>query len=266
MTVTVSDILVPPESGDYRIDSLVYQDNGFWMNWNAWAAVNGTEVIDYCFELDGTDSSDWGLALTDAAEFTTAQRDDARDALAEVTKVTGIEFSEVSDPEEAEITFIYANLDTVAPGMSGYTTTFYNYWYSGANRVTSYDLTANIVLDPSTQGAADPEKGTVAFQILLHEVGHAIGLGHPFEAPEPLPARQDNTNKTVMSYTWRGNNKTGFRSLDKLALQWVYGTDGLGGEGAVNYDGFAREMAMPATGPSTGFDRLASLPGGFLAG
>ncbi|MBF0305356.1 MAG: matrixin family metalloprotease [Alphaproteobacteria bacterium] len=261
MTVTVSDILSPPASGDHRIDSLIYQENGFWMDWNAWGAVNDTDVIDFCFELDGTTATDWGLALTGAAEFTTAQRDDAIEALAEMTKVTGIQFRQVTDPTQAEIKFIYAELDNVAPGMSGYTTTTYNYRYSAGNRVTSYDLGAHIVLDPSIQGAADPEKGTAAFQILLHEVGHAIGLCHPFSAPSPLPTREDNTNKTVMSYTWKGGNKSGFRNYDRLALRYIYGADGLGGQGAVDYDASARVMAAT---PQPGLDRMAGLSPGLL--
>ena len=37
--------------------------------------------------------------------------------------------------------------------------------------------------------------------VLLHEIGHALGLKHPFEGFPTLSKEEDNTNYTVMSYT-----------------------------------------------------------------
>ncbi len=39
------------------------------------------------------------------------------------------------------------------------------------------------------------------FATLLHEIGHAIGLKHPFEGSTQLPSNLDKTNYTLMSYT-----------------------------------------------------------------
>jgi serralysin len=43
--------------------------------------------------------------------------------------------------------------------------------------------------------------GTYFFATMLHEVGHALGLKHPFEEASKLPAEYDNSRYTVMSYT-----------------------------------------------------------------
>ncbi|MBK7416372.1 MAG: hypothetical protein IPJ38_16005 [Dechloromonas sp.] len=37
-----------------------------------------------------------------------------------------------------------------------------------------------------------------------------------------------------MSYTWTGNNKTTYQSYDLLALQWIYGGDGLAANYGIN--------------------------------
>ena len=39
------------------------------------------------------------------------------------------------------------------------------------------------------------------FSTLMHEIGHALGLEHPFEGIDQLPTSQDFSNYTLMSYT-----------------------------------------------------------------
>ncbi|MFB2549467.1 M10 family metallopeptidase [Ensifer soli] len=58
--------------------------------------------------------------------------------------------------------------------------------------------------------------------LILHEVGHALGLKHPFEGKATLPEAQDKTSNTVMSYTWDTEMKT-LGVFDVIALQSVYG-------------------------------------------
>ncbi|WP_334187490.1 Ig-like domain-containing protein, partial [Noviherbaspirillum sp.] len=99
----------------------------------------------------------------------------------------------------------------------------------------SYAIDAYIYLhnanDPVYTNCAP---GTWGYETILHEVGHAMGLDHPFEGNPPLPSGQDNTNNTVMSYTDAGAFKTSYQQYDLLALRWIYGEDGIRGNYGFN--------------------------------
>lgn len=68
--------------------------------------------------------------------------------------------------------------------------------------------------------------GSSGFQVLLHELGHAMGLKHPHDGSQRLEAAYDNTNHTLMSYRWRGAPKDVYQSLDQGALETLYGEAG----------------------------------------
>ena len=95
--------------------------------------------------------------------------------------------------------------------------------------------------------------GTYDFQALLHEIGHALGLKHPFEAPA-LPAAFENDEYTVMSYTqhdwalWSFTySATNIQAvptlvydsspmmLDIIAVQSLYGAETVTNSGSSTY-------------------------------
>ena len=87
--------------------------------------------------------------------------------------------------------------------------------------------------------------GTYGALTLIHEIGHAIGLKHPFSAqqagggvtdPPYLPATDDKTAWTVMSYTDSyAQYHLQFSPLDIAALQYLYGPNPLGRAGNDTY-------------------------------
>ncbi len=71
------------------------------------------------------------------------------------------------------------------------------YAYSGTPQATG-GKAGDIWINPDMAGE-NYASGSFNFELLLHEIGHTLGLKHPFEAPE-LPAQFNNTKFTVLAY------------------------------------------------------------------
>lgn len=69
----------------------------------------------------------------------------------------------------------------------------------------------------------DMAKGSFWYFVVLHELGHAMGLKHPHDGEDHLVERWDNTNQTVMSYGYIEPFQPNLRRLDIEALQHLYG-------------------------------------------
>ena len=196
--------------------------------------TNGRKVLYYTF--DATPSSVAAHdSNTEVMAFNTVQMQAARQIMAHAGEVTGITFVEVKTSAQADLHFV--NADLKGPTTAGMTSKFYNYSYTGSGQtLVSLNAEAVVYLDNVEHAEPNnrPTAGSLGYEVLLHEVGHALGLTHPFDSSRPLPSAQDNTENTVMSYTHAGTYKTMFQPYDLLALDWIYGRDGLGGNYGFN--------------------------------
>lgn len=221
---TVADVTAQPSSGLNHIDALLDQGPG----WNFLAPARA--VLRYTFSLTESRDRDLGRIFTgELATFNATQEAATVQALARVAQITGIHFERVADASAADLHFALA--DVVGPGTAGYTSTYWNYRFDGRQVITAYGADAFVYLDNVEFAglAANPTPGSAGFEVLLHELGHALGLKHPFEGAVRLPATQDNTRLTLMSYTDAGGPYRDFAPYDVAALLFLYGGDGLGG-------------------------------------
>lgn len=231
---TVSDVdNTTPFSTYNHIDALL--DSG--PHWNFVTAT--TNTLKFTFSVaSGNESTKSGQTA-----FSEAQMVHARAAMAYLTTVTGITFTETSDGAAADIHLASIDIDGASTsGLCSWSTS-YNFTTS-TNELTRYSANAYVYLDNvewKTENA-NLTPGTYGYETLLHELGHMLGLKHPFEETPRLPSATDNTNYTLMAYTESGGPYTTFREYDIAALNWLYGADGLRGALGINSTGGGRYL------------------------
>lgn len=219
---TVTEVTTRPESDLNHIDALL--DTGPGWNWLAPART----TLFYTFSLSANNPNGASVISGGTSAFNATQEAAVVSALALLTQITGITFSEVADGAQADVHFASANItDANSVGLCSWRN---SYSFSG-NTVVSYSADAWIYLDNANFAAntVSPTVGSQGFETLLHELGHAMGLKHPFTDGTTLPPAQDNTANTLMSYTDVGGPYSNYNPYDIAALRFLYGNDGLGG-------------------------------------
>jgi len=140
-----------------------------------------------------------------------------RSILSHLSQTIGINFTEVSDSATSYGQLRFgANQQLATKG------------YSFNPSDTSTDKAGDVWLDIDTLALMNP--GQEGYQVLLHEIGHALGLIHPQGENEPgagtvLLSQWNNNYYTVMSDTAASNHlwQTWYGPLDIQALQSLYG-------------------------------------------
>ena len=171
---------------------------------DAWRG-GGPLPLTFSFAADGLDAVGNLLADGAWAAFSLAQQAAARLALAEWAAVCGLTFLEVPDQVGGSGIDLRFRLDRLGPGVLG-------------TGPPEGDIALSLGLFRTDALAPDPSR--IGFAVLLHEIGHAIGLGHPDAASG---ATRD---LTVMA------NASGVlaqpaapQALDAAAAQALYGTE-----------------------------------------
>jgi len=195
-------------AGDEFLDPLLYED---YPTWNA--EKDAGEPLNYAF----TGAAAWYPGLRGVEAMDDVQQGNVEIALAKIGQITGLTFQETDTSVQADITFANADLGF---GVLGVTYSGYQW----QNR--QVDLYADIYIDNDQN--SDYAPGTYEFETILHELGHAMGLKHPFEGSHTLPLQYDTTEWTLMSYTWSEIHQD-YQEFDVIALQYLYGTDGIDG-------------------------------------
>lgn len=148
--------------------------------------------------------------------FTEAQKASVRLALAAWGSVSGVSFVEVAASATAELTFFRDDLTSEGAGDAAGYAWLPSRYYPEAGDVHIHSL---------EYGNTDTFlPGNYAYQVLLHEIGHALGLKHTFDAPA-LPVAEDTQTNTVMTYNVDWENAQSLGMFDLAAIHALYGVD-----------------------------------------
>jgi len=153
------------------------------------------------------------------ATFGVNQVAKAKEALAYISNVVDLKFVQTTN-SAAQNTIAFAN--NSQRNSAGYS------YFPRENFFYGSDIFIN-----RKSGFATFSDGTYEAITLIHEIGHAIGLKHPFDdtdsvgntgTPPFLTTAEDVTTWTVMSYTALPSNyHMSYSPLDIAALQYLYG-------------------------------------------
>ena len=177
-----------------------------------WANTGTGVTLDFMFWTDTpTYYGPFDYEQDNFVAFTGAMQTATYTALAMVSSFCNITFNEVFIEGDAELGFGTAELEPDAGAWA---------YYPDATDPVGGDVWMNNLYASSV----DLTEGTYGFIALIHEIGHALGLKHSFSGSPVLPAGEENSAYTVMSYTNDFYNQT-YALYDIAALQVKYGAN-----------------------------------------
>jgi Calx-beta domain/Peptidase M10 serralysin C terminal len=214
-TATTTSFTVPAEVPD-NIDNIV---DGI-----KWGDAVGTGVtLTYSFSSSTSVFRNPGTYEQTYEGLNTAQRAAAVDVMNRLSAVANITFVEVADTATSAGDIRWTRSTVAALGSTSY-----------AYFPSTLAAGGDVWIGPSPL-YDNPTPGGGAFSVILHELGHAMGLEHPHEgAPAALPG-EDQIKYSLMSYkaydgapavgATGGYLPTSYMLNDIAALQYLYGAN-----------------------------------------
>lgn len=199
-------------TGDYRIDELV--------GGRKWEAPAGTDVeLSFSFPADDSVFAYGGYHLAPGYRgFDQAERDAFRDAASSWAAVADIGFTEIAETG-SDVGVVRAAVTDGIGSAAGAA-----FQPSGAPSGGDLWLGTSTV----TGSLTTMQPGGYAHKILLHELGHVLGLGDLYHRPASFSADELSSRYTVMALGNTGNvgiNPQTPMLYDVLAIQHLYGAN-----------------------------------------
>lgn len=190
--------------------------------WNGEGVIGRSAFVTYSFPTALPDylSPTYGPAtFSSFRALSSSQQDQVRDALHQFEGASGIRFLEI--PQGGDIAFQLVDSDTTGRPH------FYGFAHAASRLITASSDYDNPVGGTVFFNTQDFSTSSNVLNTALHEIGHAIGLKHPFEGDPTLASSLDDNQHTVMSYTYvPGYNANHLGPIDIDAVQAIYGMPG----------------------------------------
>jgi len=202
-------------TGDNRIDSLL---SGAQLTFSGSGATSRT--VTYSFYEDSV----WGgyykyasAEETRVREVSEGTKTNVRNIFAWYSTIMNVDFVEVT--ETSSTIGDYRVMISDAPS---YAYCYYPYTNLTEYKSSDIHLRGSYDIVDGNNGFQNPP-GSHGYSSLVHEIGHGMGLKHPFEDTPVLPVIDDNTANTVMTYSVTGNEPGTAMAYDIATLHYVYG-------------------------------------------
>jgi Ca2+-binding RTX toxin-like protein len=150
--------------------------------------------------------------------FNALQQQAVHRAIQHYEEICNVDFTFVGNGNAADVRFGNAILDSWEAAHAYY-----------PDRTGTGDWEGDVWFNWTETYMHDPWVGSYAYMVVLHEIGHTLGLKHPHDDGVPLPYGEDNRQYTVMSYNEHPNywsiEPSSLLLYDIAALQYLYGAN-----------------------------------------